>query len=124
LLSGRRKTVYALRAMNDPDLDRLLRTWSTPNVPADEFRRQVWQRIAHGDAAPSRASRWLDALLRPRVAFAGFAAALVIGTAGGVSHASIKQRVAPVTVADSTAAYVQSINPLDPVHLRHAGEMR
>jgi len=111
--------------MNDPKLDNLLRTWSAPPVPADEFRRNVWQRIAHGETAMApRGLRWLDALLRPRMAVAGFAAALIIGAAGGVSHAAIKQRGAAITMADSTAAYVQSINPLDPAHLRHSGDMQ
>lgn len=111
--------------MNDPELDSLLRRWSAPPVPADEFRRSVWQRIAHGEAkAAPRALRWLDALLRPRAALAGFAVALITGAAGGVAHAAIKQKNAPAGVADSTAAYVQSINPLDPAHLAHSSAMK
>ena len=102
--------------MNDHDLDRLLRLWNDPDVPEDGFPRLVWQRIAHGTAAVPRGSGWLDGLLRPRFALTGFAAALIIGTAGGMVHAVFKQN--GVAMADGTAAYVQSINPLDPMHLQ------
>jgi hypothetical protein len=110
--------------MTDPELDTLLKKWSAPAPPADEFRRSVWQRIAHGEAAVPRGLRWLEGLLQPRAALAGFAAALIIGTAGGVAHAAFKQKSVPVTIADSTEAYVQSINPLDPAHLPHSGGMK
>jgi hypothetical protein len=107
--------------MNDPDLDRLLRTWTAPEVPADSFRRGVWQRIEHLEtAAPSLWQRWLDALLRPRIAVAGFAAVVIAGTAAGSLHASARLQHASFTASDAAAAYVQSINPLEPAHLTHA----
>ena len=109
--------------MNDPDLDRLLHAWRAPDVPADSFRRSVWQRIADSEAAAPRWLRWLDPLLRPRMALTGIAAALFVGTAGGIAHAALTQKAGPPNAADSTAAYMQSINPLDPVHLRN-GDMR
>src|SRR5262245_13181056 len=95
LLSGRREPVYTSCAMNDPDLDRLLRAWRAPDVPADSFRRGVWERIAQADASVPAWVRWLDAFLRPRVALAGFAAALIAGTAGGLVHAAWKQKTVP-----------------------------
>lgn len=102
--------------MNDPELDRLLRTWQAPAPPAEDFRRAVWQRLAHAEITAPRWQRWLVALLRPRFAAAGFAAALIAGTAAGLLHAPSHTPA----VADSTSAYIQSINPLDPMHLRHA----
>jgi hypothetical protein len=107
--------------MNDSDLDRLLRTWTAPEVPADAFRRGVWQRIEHLEsAAPPLWQRWLDALLRPRIAVAGFSAFVLAGTAAGMLHASVRIKSATFAASDAAAAYVQSINPLDPVHLTHA----
>lgn len=106
--------------MNDPDLDRLLRTWSAPPAPADEFRRGVWQRIAHGAAAAPRWQRWLETLFHPRTALAGLAAALVLGAAGGAAHGALTIRSQPVASAGAED-YVQSINPLNPAHLHHDG---
>lgn len=110
--------------MNDSDLDRQLRTWTAPQVPADSFRRGVWQRIAQHEASAPRWLRWLDALLRPRVAIAGFAIVLAAGAGGGLLHASHQLKSITLASADATGAYVQSINPLDPVHLAHAQDMR
>lgn len=109
--------------MNDSDLDRLLRTWSAPEVPPDDFRRGVWQRIAAHSEAPGWL-RWLDPLLRPRLALTSIAVALIAGAAAGSAHAALKIKAAPVASADSAAVYVESINPLDPGHPRHAEQLR
>ncbi len=107
--------------MNDSELDRLLRTWTAPEVPVDSFRRGVWQRIGNLDAkTPPLWQRWLDALLRPRIAAAGFAAVVLAGTAAGSLHAAAQLKHASFAATDAAAAYVQSINPLDPAHLTHA----
>jgi hypothetical protein len=103
--------------MNDSELDRLLHSWKAPETPADSFRKGVWSRISRIDEARPVWSRWINSLLRPRVALAGVVASLLIGTGGGVAHAISKQKGEADTLAETTAAYVQSINPLDPMHL-------
>lgn len=102
--------------MNDPDLDHFLREWTAPPAAPDSFQREVWHRIEKTQDTVPAWMRWLDALLRPRAALTAGCAALVIGGVAGSAHATVKQRT---QVADPTAAYVQSINPFDSVHLTH-----
>ena len=105
--------------MNDSDLDKLLHEWTAPAVPEDTFRREVWQRIASLDATPPFWARWLDVLLRPRMAAAGIAVALAAGVAAGSAHTLVKLRYSN-DAADATAEYFRSINPFDAAHLDHA----
>ncbi len=82
------------------DLGNLLKSWQpdTPEIP--DFRRKVWLRIEQTPSArgPSRFIEWL---VRPRVALAMVAVALLIGGAAGAATAERTDSV----------DYLRSVNP-------------
>ena len=104
--------------MNNPDLDKLLRTWNVSGETPASFQREVWQRIEAEEAVRPAWTRWLEMFLRPRIAAATAAVAILAGSAGGLFHAEKSRAHA---TPDAGLAYAQSINPFDPVHLTRAG---
>ncbi len=81
------------------ELGNLLKSWDTEVPEAPDFRRKVWLRI---EQTPAPRPAWiLDWLVRPRVALAVIAIALLIG---GVTGATTAERT-------DSAAYIRSVNP-------------
>ncbi|GAT33319.1 hypothetical protein TSACC_21733 [Terrimicrobium sacchariphilum] len=82
------------------DLGNLLKSWQ-PDVPeTSDFRRKVWSRIEQTPSVQRRRPI-LEWLVRPRVAWAMVAVALVLG---GFAGAATAERT-------DSATYLRSVNP-------------
>ena len=82
------------------DLGNLLKSWQ-PDLPeASDFRRTVWLRIEQTPSA-RRMLPILEWFIRPRVALAIVAVALVLG---GFAGAATAERT-------DSATYLRSVNP-------------
>lgn len=107
--------------MNDSELDRLLHTWTDPEVREDTFRRGVWQRIAQKESEPAPWwQRFLDSLTRPRPAAAALTAVLLCGSIAGALHAGFAADADSPAIA-GPGYYLRSI---DPVQKSIAGQQK
>lgn len=94
---------------NDP-LDSLLQEWQVRGESPASQQREVWARIAAGEADPSWWETFLMFLLRPRSLVLTAAAAVAVG----IISALLELRAPELSPHD---AYVQSISPFASVHL-------
>lgn len=98
-------------AMNDLELDQLIRL-STPKPDFESaFQREIWARIAIAEQAKKKGlTAWIEAVLgalsRPAPAFATAAVMLLLGIGLGTSIPHLQNPSA------SRDAYLASINPL------------
>jgi hypothetical protein len=96
-------------AMNDTELDHLLKAARTPAIPPSGFQRDVWLRIeaAESNGCKPRVNRMLEVFLgffaMPPVALATCAAMVLIGAWFGMQPQD--------TGRSGETAYVQSISP-------------
>lgn len=99
--------------MNAPEhdpLDELLLEWRVRGEAPASQQREVWARIAAGEAEPGWWEAFLLLLLRPRCLALTAAAAVAVG----VISALLDLRAPELSPHD---AYVQSISPFASVHL-------
>lgn len=94
---------------HDP-LDSLLQEWQVRGEVSASSQREVWARIAAGEADPSWWEAFLLLMLRPRSLALTAAAAVALG----IISALLELRAPEVNPHD---AYVQSISPFASIHL-------
>ncbi|HCN27817.1 MAG TPA: hypothetical protein DIT64_03340 [Verrucomicrobiales bacterium] len=94
---------------NDP-LDDLLLEWQVRGETPASQQREVWARIAAGEAEPAWWESFLLLMLRPRSLALTAAAAVVLG----VLSALLEMRAPEISPHD---AYVQCVSPFASVHL-------
>lgn len=111
----------AIPPTNDPELNRLLRSWGVEARDDPALTRRVWARIEAEQ--PRVVSGWLDRLsrlfARPAPALAAIAMFALLGAAvGQVQHAQHRE----AQVARLAAEYARSIDPILMTHpADHAG---
>ncbi|WP_395715752.1 hypothetical protein [Prosthecobacter sp.] len=96
---------------DDPDpLDDLLSQWQVQVETPPDFRREVWRKVAAETREPSWIERVAWWLLRPKREALILAAVIILAIAWGLTH--------PPEEISPHDAYVMSISPFDPNHLR------
>jgi ABC-type nitrate/sulfonate/bicarbonate transport system permease component len=98
-----------MKTPDDP-LDALLSQWQVQGEASPSFQREVWNRIATGEADPSLLERFFINLLRPRGWLIASAAAVVVG-------ASIAWMETTPDHLNPHDAYVRSISPFASLHV-------
>lgn len=98
-----------MKTPDDP-LDALLSQWQVQGEAPPSFQREVWSRIATGEAEAGLLERFFVYLLRPRGWLLASAAAVVVG--GGIAWVETNpDRLNPHD------AYVRSISPFASLHV-------
>jgi len=99
-----------MKAEDHDQLDDLLSQWQIQTQTPSDFRREVWRRIATETCDPSWIERLACWLLRPKREVLVFAAVVIIAVAWGLTH--------PAEPPHPQDAYVMSISPFGPDHLK------
>jgi hypothetical protein len=102
-----------MAAMNDEDLDKLLKEWQPHSAVPPSFNRQIWDRIENQSALAGWED-WLARLLRPKWAAGIMAASMAVG--GGIGLIPEKndpsKSQAPLSPTEQKRQeYLQSIDP-------------
>lgn len=99
-----------MKSNDSNSLHELLTSWQEQAETPPDFRREVWRRIAAEAHDPGWVERLAWWLLRPKREGVVLALVIVLAVVWGITH--------PPEEINPHDAYVMSISPFDPSHLR------